>query len=375
MFNVLIVMDSFKGSLSSIEAGNAVKKAVVKLGYNAEVFPFADGGEGTMEAIMGNNARIIKTSIVYPDGSEGPSEFAVLSDGTVLIESAKAVGLTLIPEEKRNPMVLSSVGLGQLIMHAYDNGYHKFLVALGGSGTNDGGAGMISSMGIKFTDSHGRDIRPIPKDMANLSGIEVPDDFTNMVNSCDFTVAADVNNPLCYENGASRVFGPQKGLKEQDIQDADDIMASYGLMSDFILHTNNFEYPGSGAAGGLGFAFLSYLNAKIISGSKAVIEMTGLERRIQEADLIITGEGKIDSQTLMGKGIGVIRNIADKYNKRMIAFGGSVCDMDMLRENGIEAYSIDPGGQTIEQLMDNVQASINLENKVFQVMSSLNLAR
>lgn len=373
MFNVLIVMDSFKGSLSSIDAGNAARKAVVKLGYNAEVLPFADGGEGTMEAIMGNNAHIIKTSIVYPDGSEGPSEYAVLSDGTVLIESAKAVGLTLIPESNRNPMVLSSVGLGQLIMHAYDNGYRKFLVALGGSGTNDGGAGMLSSMGIKFTDSHGRDIRPIPEDMANLSGIEVPDDFTNMVNSCDFTVAADVNNPLCYENGASRVFGPQKGLKEQDIQDADDIMASYGLMSDFILHTNNFEYPGSGAAGGLGFALLSYLNAKIISGSKAVIEMTGLERRIQEADLIITGEGKIDSQTLMGKGIGVIKNIADKYNKRMITFGGSVCDVELLRERGIEAYSIDPGGQTIEQLMDNVQASINLENKVFQVMSSLNL--
>ena len=373
---ILCAIDSFKGSLTSLEVALAAKEGILRVNKHhcVDVLPLGDGGEGTMEAILGPGAKMVCTTINYPDGSEGDSSYAVLNDGMVVIESAKAVGLTLIPVDRRDPMILSSVGLGQLIMHAYSNNYRKFLITLGGSGTNDGGTGMLYSMGVRFKDSDGKDLSPNLCGLAGLSSIEVPDSFTEIVNSCSFTVASDVNNPLCGDNGASRVFGPQKGLKEADIKTADDILLSYGLMSDILLHKNNVDFPGGGAAGGLGFALVSYLEAELVSGAMAVIERNDVERLIIDSDLVISGEGRIDSQTLMGKGTGIIKNLADKYHKRVLFFAGCTKDEKLLNDAGLEFYSIDPGGMTVEELMDNKQASINLKNKVVEVIDSLNLS-
>lgn len=228
---------------------------------------------------------------------------------------------------------------------------------------------MLAELGIKWRDIDGGDIEPTLKGLEKLASIEIPDDVFNMLNSCCFTVACDVANPLCGPNGASAVFGPQKGLKEQDIQIVDDILRGYALLSDIALNKNNIDAPGAGAAGGLGYALISYMNAKMVSGADIVTSALGLEAKIATADIVISGEGRVDRQTLMGKGVGTIKKLADKYGKRLIIFGGSVMDESMLKDAQMEVYSIDPGNQTLEELMDSKNASINIKNMTLKVLS------
>ena len=362
----LVVMDSFKGSVSSVQAGEAVKSGIeaINKSINVEVVPFADGGEGTLEAILGDNPRVT-CSITFPDGREGISEYGIRSDGTAVIESAKAVGLNLIALDKHDPFVLSSYGLGQLVLDAYSRGVRKFIVSLGGSGTNDGGVGMLSALGVKFYDEMGKVVSTLDE-LRGLASIEIPDDVSMMLNSCEFTAASDVTNPLCGQQGASRVFGPQKGLIESRIQEADEILHGYALLADLINGTNCVDAAGAGAAGGLGFALLSFMKAKLVSGAQAVISANDIENKIKNADLVITGEGKVDQQTLMGKGIGIIKDLASKYNKQLLILCGKLEDADWLADNGIKAVSVDPGGMPLEELMKIDVAKTNLTSAAYR---------
>lgn len=364
-------MDSFKGCLSSLQAGQAAAEGIREIHPDAdvEVLPFADGGEGTLDALLYNGGQIIECQAEYSDGTPCKAIYGIREDGTAIIESARVVGLTLIKEVNRDPMHLSTKGIGTLIKDAYSRGVRDFIITLGGSGTNDGGAGMLAELGIKWRDIDGGDIEPTLKGLEQLASIEIPDDVSNMLNSCRFTVACDVTNPLCGPNGASVVFGPQKGLKEQDIQIADDILRGYALLSDIALNKNNIDAPGAGAAGGLGYALISYMNAKMVSGADIVTSALGLHAKIATADIVISGEGRVDRQTLMGKGVGTIKKLADKYGKRLIIFGGSVMDESTLKDAQMEVYSIDPGNQTLEELMDSKNASINIKNMTLKVLS------
>ena len=359
-------MDSFKGSVSSVQAGEAVKSGIeaINKSINVEVVPFADGGEGTLEAILGDNPRVT-CSITFPDGREGVSEYGIRSDGTAVIESAKAVGLNLIALDKHDPFVLSSYGLGQLVLDAYSRGVRKFIVSLGGSGTNDGGVGMLSALGVKFYDEMGKVVSTLDE-LRGLASIEIPDDVSMMLNSCEFTAASDVTNPLCGQQGASRVFGPQKGLIESRIQEADEILHGYALLADLINGTNCVDAAGAGAAGGLGFALLSFMKAKLVSGAQAVISANDIENKIKNADLVITGEGKVDQQTLMGKGIGIIKDLASKYIKQLLILCGKLEDADLLADNGIKAVSVDPGGMPLEELMKIDVAKANLTSAAYR---------
>ena len=297
---IVAAIDSFKGSMTSVQAGKAAAKGIHKVDPEAKVHvrPLADGGEGTVEALVsGMNGTIRKVSVTGPIGKTVVCEYGVIEntggkteEKTAVIEIAKAAGLTLLSEEERNPLYTTTYGVGEVIKDAVRNGCRKFIVGIGGSATNDGGAGMLQALGFGLLKENGEQIPIGARGLEELAEI-TDDNVIPELAECKFKIACDVTNVLCGETGASAVYGPQKGADEEMTERLDRLLFSYASLVKKKIPKADSMYPGTGAAGGLGFAFLTFMDAQLESGIQIVIKETGLEQEIAKADLVITGKG------------------------------------------------------------------------------------
>lgn len=369
---VLTVIDSFKGSMTSLEAGQAAASGILRADPSAQVTvrALADGGEGTVEALTSNmGGRIRSVRVTGPLGDPVMCEYGIIdAASTAVIEMAGAAGLVLVPAEKRNPLYTTTYGVGEVIRDAIAQGCRRFIIGIGGSATNDGGVGMLQALGYGFLDKQDR---PIAYGASGLQDLEtITDDLViPELSRCCFRIACDVRNVLCGRAGCSAVFGPQKGASPEMIRQMDQWLAGYAALA-------REKYPhadpcaeGTGAAGGMGFAFLTFTNAQLESGIDIVLEETKMEESIKEADLIITGEGRLDAQTAMGKApVGVAR-LAQKYKKPVVALAGSVTrDAGVCNAHGITAYfPIVRDAVSLEEAMRKSTAMENMADTAEQV--------
>lgn len=367
----VIAIDSFKGSLTSIEAGNTVKQAYLDvLGGKAVVYPVADGGEGTTETLLTalHGKRVTKT-VTGPLGEPVEAFYGIVNEGkTAVLEMAVAAGLPLVPPNFRNPMNTTTYGVGELILDAMDQGVREFVLGIGGSATNDGGLGMLSALGMQFLDKEGKRCGIYGKDVENVAGI-CQDGADPRLYDCTFRVACDVTNPLCGENGATAVFGPQKGADADMIKRLDRGLSKYADLTEQLLKGSFRDMPGAGAAGGLGFALLAFLNAELIPGIEQVLDLLQVEKEMKTADLVITGEGRIDGQTAMGKTPVGVAALAKRHAKPVIAFGGCIGEgAQACNEKGIDAYfPILRDMLSKEEAMDPETAQENLYQTAVQI--------
>lgn len=374
---VVIAIDSFKGSLSSIEAAESIKKGIQKVYEDAQIkiSPLADGGEGTTYALTkGMNGEFRKVKVSGPlENVKVVATYGIIKDTkTAIIEMSQAAGITLVPPEKRNPLRTTTYGVGEIIKDAIKQGCRHFIVGIGGSATNDGGIGMLQALGYDFFDESGNKI----SQGASACELEhlVKIDDSNVIKElkeCDFKIACDVTNPLCGKNGCSEVFCPQKGATDDMVKKMDNWLKNYSILAKKIKPKADANYPGTGAAGGLGFAFLTFTKASLESGIDIVLKETKLEELVKDADIVVTGEGRLDKQTVMGKAPIGVAQIAKKYNKKVIAFAGAVTkEARILNENGIDAFfPILREVITEEEAMSKEVSSANLEETVREVFA------
>lgn len=384
--NILIAMDSFKGSLSSIEAGNAAAEGIRRAfqaansksktngktsnDINIQVCPLADGGEGTTEALTyGMGGSLEQVIVKGPREKEVICTYGIIEDKhTAIMEMASASGITLISEEERNPLYTTTYGFGEAINDAIDKGCRNFLIGIGGSATNDGGVGMLQALGFSFLDKQGVEIPRGAAGLEKLDRIEI-ENVRPELKECTFQIACDVINPLCGENGCSAVFGPQKGADATMIQQMNQWLGNYARIAKTINPGSDGTRLGSGAAGGMGFAFQTFLNGKLESGVKLVLDQTGLKDKMKDADWVITGEGRLDGQTVMGKAPIGVAKLAKEQGKPVIAFGGSVDrSASVCNEAGIDAFfPIVRGVSSLEEAMNSENAAKNLADTCEQV--------
>lgn len=384
IMKILIAIDSFKGSLSSKEAGEAIKSGILRVIPDAEVLisTLADGGEGTVETLVEALGGSLETVRVKgPLFQEVEAHYGILSDSQyspkdgklAVMEMSQASGITLVSPEERNPLKTSSYGVGEMILDAYHKGCRRFLIGIGGSATNDGGIGMLSALGFRFTKENGEEIRPCGeglKDLARIENASVPEGLLQGLLQCSFQIACDVENPLYGENGASLVYGFQKGGNKELLSQMDLWMKRYSELVKEYNPAANPEAPGSGAAGGLGFAFRSFLQGELKSGISLILEETKLSEKMQGADLVITGEGRLDEQSAMGKAPIGVAKLAKAQRIPVLAFAGAVTvGAKACNQAGIDAYfPILREITTLEDAMNKENTRRNLEDTVEQVI-------
>lgn len=364
---IVVVADSFKGSLTSIEAGNAVADGFARVFADAEitVLPIADGGEGTADALTdGTRGEKIHLTVTGPLNDPVTAEYGILREPyCAVIEMAQAAGLPLVPENKRDPMHTTTFGVGEMILDALDRGYRRFIVGIGGSATNDGGAGMLRALGYSFLDADGKAVTDGCAGFFGLSRISA-DKADARLAECTFRVACDVTNPLLGDKGCSAVFAPQKGAKAEDIPVMDSCLAEYAAVTKRDVNADADPYfPGAGAAGGLGFAFKYYLNASLERGCYVIMSETGVEEYIKNADLVVTGEGRLDFQSTMGKVPQSVAQTAKKYGVPVVALGGCIGDgAEGLNSFGVDAYfPVLRKPCTLEEAMERESALNNVK--------------
>lgn len=365
---IVIAIDSFKGSMTSMEAGTAVRDAVMNIcnGVQAVLKPVADGGEGMTEALTyGLGGSFVYTDVTGPLGDPVRARYGILPDkATAVMEMAEAAGIMLVKE--KDPWNASTYGVGEMIIDAVSRGIRTFIMGIGGSATTDGGTGMLKALGIKFLDETGNEISEGAGDLDRIAEIDTEGMLSELA-ECEFRVACDVKNPLYGENGAVYVFGPQKGVKESEKAILDAKMQHYASMTEKATGADHSCDEGAGAAGGLGFAFSSFFpNAKLQSGIKIALQAIELEAEMTDADLVITGEGRLDGQTAMGKVPVGIAKLAKKYDVPVIAFAGCIGDgAELCREEGIDDFfAITPEGMELETAMKKDVAENNMKKTV-----------
>ena len=375
---VIIAIDSFKGSLSTLEAGKAAAEGIQAVYPEAEIVisPLADGGEGTVDAILLATKGERKVIPVHdPLGRNITASYGIIRETkTAVIEMAAASGITLVSENERNPFYTTTFGVGEMIADAIEEGCREFIIGIGGSATNDGGIGMLSALGVKFFDKDGNIVEKGGIGLRDLGKIEVGS-MLSALKECRFHIACDVKNPLCGENGCSAVFGPQKGLTAENIPLMDAWLSHYAELTKTVNPSADETYPGCGAAGGLGFAFLSYLPAELSSGIELVMRATGLEQHMKDADIVITGEGRLDGQSCMGKAPVGVAALAKKYGKPVIAVAGGVTEeASSLHEYGIDAFfPIVRTPCTLGEAMKTENAYRNLKHTAEQIFRVLKI--
>ena len=369
---VVVAIDSLKGSLSSMEAGLAIKEGVLAAQPDAEVIvkPLADGGEGTTDALIeGMNGERIDLTVTGPMHTPVDAYYGYLREtNTAVMEMASAAGITLVPDKEKNPLLATSYGVGGMIIDAIQRGCRNFIIGIGGSITNDGGIGMLKALGVRFLDEKGEDAGEGGQALAKVACIDLSG-LNPLLKECHIQVACDVNNPLCGESGSTYVYGPQKGVTEDMKKTLDEAMAHFARVTSESLENDYMNTPGAGAAGGLGFAFLAYVGATLTPGIELILDAVGLEDELSGADVVVTGEGRLDFQTAMGKApVGVAR-LAKKYNARVVAFAGSVTkEATACNKEGIDAFfPILRGVCTLADAMDPVNARNNMIATVEQV--------
>ncbi|WP_026882163.1 glycerate kinase [Clostridium akagii] len=373
---ILLAPDSFKESMTAKEVCEAMERGIKKVNksINCIHVPMADGGEGTMQSLVdATGGNIYYLNVVGPLGNEVKASYGILGDGeTGILEMASASGLHLVPIQKRNPLITTTYGTGQLIKACLDYGVKKLLIGIGGSSTNDGGAGVIQALGGKLMDKGGNEIGFGGGELSNLANIDLVD-FDPRLKNTLIEVACDVNNPLCGAKGASNVFGLQKGATSQMIEELDINLRHFAKIVKEQLGKDILDVPGAGAAGGLGAGLMAFLNGTLKKGIEIVIEYTNLEEKVKLADMVWTGEGSIDFQTQYGKTPLGVATVAKRYNKPVIAFAGRVGEnIDVLYDKGIDSiFGIVRELTTLEEALSNGKE--NIEKTAENVVRLMNL--
>ncbi len=368
----VIAIDSFKGSLSSLEAGFAAKEGIERVYPDSVniVVPVADGGEGTVEALVeGMGGEIVEADVCGPLGERVCANYGVISGkGIAIIEISAAAGITLVKKDELNPLNTTTFGVGEMIADAIKKGCRRFIIGLGGSATNDCGIGMLQALGFKILDKSGNSVPLGAKGLKEVAVISA-ECVNPHLKECTFFIACDVNNPLCGSKGCSSVYGPQKGADEKMIANMDMWLREFADKVKVVFPDADSNYPGVGAAGGLGYAFKTFLNGKIEKGIDLVLDTIGFEELVKDADVVITGEGRLDRQTAMGKAPGGIAKIAKKYNKIVIAFSGSVTpDAREVNSKGIDAFfPVLRTVCTLDEAMNKKNAYSNMADTCEQV--------
>jgi len=369
---IVIAPDSFKGCLKALDVALAMSRGVQRV-YSESVIdliPMADGGEGTVEAILSAvRGETIEIKVPDPLGRLIRATYGLIDNGeTAIIEMAAASGLTLLREEERNPRLTSTQGTGVLIRDALDRGVRKILLGIGGSATNDGGAGLAVALGVRLLDAQGKELPQGGAALANLVNIDRSgmDPRLSMV---QIEVACDVQNPLCGSEGASAVYGPQKGANSEDIQVLDAALQNLGERLSGLTGTDLLKLVGGGAAGGLGAGVVGFLGAKLRPGSQLVLEAVNAEEKIQHADLVLTGEGRTDFQTAYGKAPVGVAALAKKYRVPVLVISGSVeGPPDLLADLGVAScFSVSEGPITMEEAY--LRAEDQLERAVWRILT------
>jgi len=355
---IIIAPQSLKGSLTAAEAGQAIALGVQEVYPDAEIdiVPIADGGEGTVQALVdATGGEIVQQTVTGPLGEPVTAFFGLLGDGrTAAIEMAAAAGLPLVPPDKRDPRVTTTYGVGELILAALDRGSRHFIIGIGGSATNDGGAGMAQALGASLLTDEGTEIAWGGAALATLSRISI-EKIDPRLQECSVEVASDVNNPLCGPTGASAVYGPQKGATPEMVTELDEALAHYASVIERDLGMAVKDVPGAGAAGGLGAGLMTFLHATLRPGAQIVLEAVHLEERIQTADLVITAEGQIDAQTAYGKSVGAVAAVAKRYGLPVVALAGGLGDnYQVVYTLGVDAVAaLTPGPMPLTYAMEH----------------------
>ncbi len=377
---VVLAIDSFKGSLSSAEAANVAERGIRKIYKDADVVKVsvADGGEGTLEALSSiNGAKICSAKVSNPLGEKIKASYAIFprEDGSLCagIEVAQAAGITLL--KKLSPMKASTFGVGEIILSAYKKGARSFLIGLGGTATSDCGIGLLSALGAKFFDRNNKLINKFGGE--NLSEITRADfsGISQKILECDFEILCDVKNPLYGKNGAAYVYSPQKGANKEQVLTLDNGMKSYAKILKKTLGKDVSKLEGAGAAGGLGAMFLSVFNAKKSSGIDGVLEALGFSKKIKGADFVITGEGRLDYQSAMGKTPSGVAQMAADFGIPVIAVGGGLVDgSETLYNSGVSAmFGIPQYPMSLAEAIDKKMATKNLSvcvENIFRLIKS-----
>ncbi|MER2495454.1 glycerate kinase [Vibrio neptunius] len=363
---IVIAPDSFKESLTAVEVAQSIQMGLERVWPDAEFLqvPVADGGEGTVQSLIdATSGQKVFTEITGPLGETVQACYGVLGDGkAAVIEIAEASGLHLVPAEKRDPKITSSFGTGELIKHALSQGISRLIVGLGGSATNDAGAGMLAALGVTFIDKTGEEFVPVGgASLANLARVDTSK-LEPRLHQCEVVVACDVDNPLCGALGASAVFGPQKGATEQDVTLLDQSLEIFGQVTEKNVGVDVLTAAGAGAAGGMGAALLGYANAVLKPGIEIVLDTVKLESKLIGANLVITGEGKIDDQTVHGKTPVGVAKLAKQFNLPVIAIAGCTgSHFQAVYEHGIDAvYACLPRPMSLQEAFH--EAASNLAN-------------
>lgn len=371
---IIVAIDSLKGSLTSLEAGAAARDGILSASPKADVkiFPLADGGEGTCRAIVNGLGGVLKSvEVTNPLGGKVAAEFGEVVDKKLaVIEMANAAGLPLVPEDKRNPLNTTTYGVGELIRRAIEDGCRDFVIGIGGSATNDCGLGMLTALGYKFDGGgiYGRDL-------ANVTAID-DSNVLPALRECTFRIACDVTNPLTGENGCSAVYGPQKGATPEIVQTMDGWIKNFGELSAAFLKLDKKSAAGDGAAGGLGFAFRAYLRGSLLPGVDLVLDALDIAADLKSADVLITGEGRLDFQTAQGKAPSGVAKLAKKLNPKIVTvgLGGSVENLS--DDAGIDAaFAILRKPMTLAEAMNKKIASKNISETTAQVIRLIGQVR
>ncbi|ENH97873.1 glycerate kinase [Gracilibacillus halophilus YIM-C55.5] len=371
---IVVAPDSFKGSLTSIEVAQTMKAAIDRFGKDTTIIkPMADGGEGTIAAILASTeGEEINVTTSGPLGTPIQTSYAIIDKHIAVIETAKHAGLTQVIGSERNPDDTTSFGIGEAMLHALDNGCDSFIIGLGGSATNDGGLGMLQALGLEAWDKDSQPIGPFGKDLLQIHDMSVRH-LDPRLSSVHIQIASDVDNPLTGTEGATMIYGPQKGASNEQISLYDQALDHFASLMEKHMGTNYQHATGAGAAGGLGFAFLS-IGGSLQSGAKLIADVTNLEETIQQADLVITGEGQSDNQTLYGKAPGFIADLASHHHVPAILLSGGLGKhIDALQEKFIGCFSIVNRPLSLHECME--ECSYLLEQQTKQLMTLINYFR
>ena len=375
MKKIIIAPDSFKGSLTSVEVANAIELGIRRVAPNCEIVkvPIADGGDGTMDTLVSAlGGKKIKIKVHDPLMRPIEAEYGLVKNGeTAVIEMATASGLTLLSKEEQNPSITTTFGTGEIINDALQRGCHTFLIGIGGSATNDAGIGMLKALGFRFLDKKGEECDVVGNALQSIYSIDETR-VSSKVYEAQFTIASDVDNPFSGTNGAAYVYASQKGANNKMVEELDKGLESFRQL---IIEKKGIDLntiSGAGAAGGLGGGFVAFLNAQLKPGIEMVLQTIDFENHLQNADFVVTGEGKLDIQTTMGKAASGILDAASKKNIPVIAIGGSVEDKEALLKRGFTSlFSTTPNGMSIEEAMQEETAKENIAQTAEQLIRTM----
>ena len=372
MRKVVVASDSFKGCLSSAQVADAVEKGIHEVYPDCEVVKLAvaDGGEGTMEALAATlGGSIVEVQVQDPLGRPVTSEYAIVDGTAAVIEMSRASGLTLLKEEERNPMLTSTFGTGELIADALHKGCRKFLIGIGGSATNDAGTGMLEALGYRFMDAEGNVLKGRGESLGKIKHIDSSNAVEGLKNS-SFIVACDVDSTFCGPKGAAYIYGQQKGATPDMVRELDEGMQAFSRLIYKETGTDVMTIEGAGAAGGLGGALKAFLDADLKKGADMVLDAVCFDQTIEDADLVITGEGKIDSQTLNGKLPSAVARRASARNIPVMAICGRT------EVENLPCFAsicpVTPQGMSLEQAMQPDIAIVNIRRSIVELSPALN---